>query len=85
MICYPDQLELLLTFALNSNAIGPDYFYLFPGQDVYSLERNLRIMDGKFVTYRFLLFLECSSLIFYVHCNDTVQTHLLIERFKALA
>lgn len=85
MICYPDQLELLLTFAFNSNAIGPDYFYLFPGQDVYSLERNLRIMDGKFLPYRLLLFLECSSLIIYIHCSDAVQTRLLIERFKVLA
>ena len=60
MICYPDQLELLLTFALDSNAIGPDYFYLFPGQDVYSLERTLRIKDGTFVPCIFLLFLEYS-------------------------
>lgn len=49
MICYPDQLELLLTVASDLNAIGPDYLYIFPGLTVYGLEQNLRTMNGKFV------------------------------------
>ena len=53
MICYPDQMELLLTVALKLSAIGPDYLYILPGQDVYKLGRDLRIMDGKLFHIKF--------------------------------
>jgi hypothetical protein len=60
MICYPDQLELLLTVASNLTAIGPEYLYLFPGLNVYGLERSLRTMDGTF-DYSEFPFYKCSS------------------------
>ena len=56
MICYPDQLEFLLTVASNLNAIGPDYLYIFPGLSVYELEQSLRIMNGTFDYYEISLF-----------------------------
>jgi hypothetical protein len=46
-ICYPDQLEMLLNVALELNAIGPNYLYIFPGLDVYSLQQTLRISEGN--------------------------------------
>jgi hypothetical protein len=54
MICYPDQMELLLTVASSLNAIGPDYLYILPGINVYGLEQSLRTMDGTFVHFETL-------------------------------
>ena len=56
MICYPDQLGLLLTMASKLNAIGPEYLYIFPGLNVYTLEQSLQTMDGTFDGNESLLF-----------------------------
>jgi 7 transmembrane sweet-taste receptor of 3 GCPR/Receptor family ligand binding region len=62
-ICYPEQLELLLSVGFELNVIGPEYLYIFPGVDVYSLQQNFRIADGKNHGFLFFYLLTPQSYI----------------------
>lgn len=41
------QFELIMGAASEFDIVGPDYLYVFPGLDVFELQRSLRIKDGK--------------------------------------
>jgi hypothetical protein len=46
VICYIDQIDVLLTEALDLGVVGSDYLYMFPSFDIYMLKQNLKIREG---------------------------------------